>query len=89
MDMSQGELFKPGAYGNSNSDGSSDNDSKTLKDPVKNLEDFEKRALQDESQSIPVNSIPADNLLMMNMGGSSVRQKEFNLPYGSFAYPDK
>lgn len=85
MDMSQGDLLRQLDNPGSLSEGS-DSDSMTRKNPLQNLEDFEKKALQDETQSIPVNSIPADNI--MNMG-SSHKLKEFNLPHGSFAYPDK
>ena len=88
MDMSQGDLLRQLDHPGSISEGS-DDDSRTRKDPLQNLEEFEKRALQDETQSIPVNSIPADNVMNMNMGGSSHGLKEFNLPHGSFAYPDK
>ena len=54
---------------------------------MQNLENFEKTALESESPSLPVNSVPVDNL--MNLGGSSVKIKEFNQSPTSMAYPDK
>lgn len=82
MDMSQGDLFQ----GDDDSESDSSDDSKPQQNPLKNLEDFEKRALQDDSQSIPVNSLPVDNLMNVN---SSKKLNEFNMSPGSLAYPDK
>lgn len=69
MDMSQGEIFTNNDVGLS---GNSSDASRT--GHLQNLEDFEARALQDDSASLQVNSIPAENMLWRQ---GSARAHEF------------